>query len=43
MKKLFRTILAVAVAAAAMTSCAKELSEKFESGVKVDMVGSKGR
>ena len=40
MKKLFRTILAVAVAAAAMTSCAKELSEKFESGVKVDMVGS---
>ena len=40
MKKLFRTILAVAVAATAMTSCAKELSEKFESGVKVDMVGS---
>lgn len=40
MKKLFRTVLAVAVAAAAMTSCAKELSEKFESGVKVDMVGS---
>ena len=39
MKKLFRTVLAVAVAATAMTSCAKELSEKFEAGVKVDMVG----
>ena len=39
MKKLFRTVLAVAVAATAFASCAKELSEKFEAGVKVDMVG----
>lgn len=39
MKKLFRSVLAVAVAATALASCAKELSEKFEAGVKVDMVG----
>ena len=30
MKKLFRTVLAVAVAAAAMTSCAKEMQEAAE-------------